>query len=99
MDARYPASMIFFKQANIDTFVIGGPKYTTPELEESIHAFISEPDEAKAAEMAKEIEQTFKDGCWYSNTYCELHAALTNPQLKGYSTIERGYLDCTNFYK
>ena len=99
MDARYPASMIFFKQANIDTFVIGGPKYTTPEIEESIHAFISEPDEAKAAEMAKEIEQTFKDGCWYSNTYCELHAALTNPQLKGYSTIERGYLDCTNFYK
>ena len=99
VDARYPAMMIFFKQGNIDTFCIGGPKYTTPEIEASIAEFISEPDEAKAAEEAQAIEQTFKDGCWYSNTYAEMHAALTAKDIKGYTTIERGFLDCTNFYK
>ena len=91
--------MIFFKHGNIDTFCIGGPKYTTPEIEASIAEFISEPDEAKAAEEAQAIEQTFKDGCWYSNTYAEMHAALTAKDIKGYTTIERGFLDCTNFYK
>jgi peptide/nickel transport system substrate-binding protein len=99
LDARYPAAMIFFKQGNIDGFCVGGPKYTTPEIEESINAFIAEPDEEVAKEMALAIEQKFKDECWYSNTYAEMHAALTAPDIKGYSTIERGYLDCTNFYK
>ena len=35
----------------------------------------------------------------FSNTYGEMHAALTAPDIMGYTTIERGFLDCTNFYK
>lgn len=99
MDARYPAAMIFFKEGNIQGFCVGGPKYTTPEIEASINEFIAETDEEKAKEEALAIEQTFKDDCWYSNTYAEMHAALTAPDIKGYSTIERGFLDATNFYK
>ena len=99
MDARYPAAMLFFKQENIDGFCVGGPKYTTEEIDAAVHEFIAEKDEEKAKEEALALEETFKDGCWYSNTYAEMHAALTAPDIKGYSTIERGYLDCTNFYK
>ena len=99
VDARYPSIMVFFKQANIDTFCIGGAKWTTPEIEEKIAAFIQEPDEAKAKEEAAELEQIWKDNMCFSNTYAEMHAALTAPDLMGYTTLERGFLDCTNFYK
>ncbi len=99
VDARYPSIMVFFKQANIDTFCIGGAKWTTPEIEEKIAAFIEEPDEAKAKEEAAELENIFKENMCYSNTYAEMHAALTAPDVRGYTTIERGFLDCTNFYK
>ena len=99
LDARYPAAFISFKQANIDTFTIGGPKYTTPELEETIAQFISEKDEEKAKELALSIDETLKEGMWLSPTYPEMHAALVAPDLMGYKSIERGYLDCTGFYK
>ena len=99
VDARYPSIMVFFKSANINTFCIGGAKWTTPEIEEKIAAFIEEPDEAKAKEEAAELENIFKENMCYSNTYAEMHAALTAPDLMGYTTLERGFLDCTNFYK
>ena len=99
LDARYPAAFISFKQANIDAFTVGGPKYTTPELEGTINDFITEKDEEKAKELALEIEEYLKEGMWMSYTYPEMHAALTSPDLKGYGTIERGYVDCTGFYK
>ena len=60
---------------------------------------VAQTEEEKAKEEALAIEQTFKDGCWYSNTYAEMHAALTAKDIKGYNTIERGFLDCTGFYK
>ena len=99
VDARYPAAMLFFKQENIDTFCIGGPKYTTDEVNTLVHSFIAESDEEKAKELALQFEQIMKDETWYSNTYAEMHAALTEKEIKGYRTIERGYLDCTGFYK
>ncbi len=97
-DARYPAMMTFFRQMFIDTFCIGGPKYTTPEVDSAIQAFIEEPDEAKAKEMGAALEQTWKDEMWFSNTYAEMHAAVVSKDLKGYNTLERGFLDMTGFY-
>ncbi len=99
VDARYPAMMTFFRQANIDTFCIGGPKYTTPEVDDAIGAFIAEKDEKKAQDMAAELEKTWKDEMWFSNTYAEMHAAVISKGLKGYNTIERGFVDPTGFYK
>lgn len=99
VDARYPAAMTFFRQSSVDTFCIGGPKYTTPEIDSAIAEFLSEKDEKKAQDMAAELEQTWKDEMWFSNTYAEMHAAVITKGMKGYNTIERGFLDPTGFYK
>jgi peptide/nickel transport system substrate-binding protein len=34
-----------------------------------------------------------------SNLYPEMHASVIAKDLKGYTTIERGFMDPTNFYK
>ncbi len=99
VDARYPAICVFFKQSCIDTFCIGGAKWTTPEIEEALNKFIEEPDEAKAKEEAKEFEEMLKEQMPYSNTFPEMHANLTAKDIKGYKTIERGYIDITSLYK
>jgi len=99
VDARYPAIMTFFRQMFIDTFCIGGSKWTTPEIEEGVQAFIEETDEAKAKEIAKGLEETWKAEMMFSNTYPEMHAALTAADVKGYNTVERGFVDITGFYK
>ena len=99
VDARYPAIMTFFRQMFIDTFCIGGSKYTTPEIDAAVTAFIEEKDEEKAKEILKDLENTWKADMYYSNTYPEMHAALTAAGIKGYNTIERGFVDITGFYK
>ena len=99
VDARYPTIFTFFKQMSIDTFCIGGAKWTTPEIEEAIDKLIQEPDEAAAKEEAKALEEMLKIDMPYSNTYAEMHAAVTAKDIKGYNTIERGFVDCTGFYK
>ena len=98
-DARYPAIMSFFRQFFIDTFCIGGSKWTTPEIEEGVTAFIEEPDEEAAKEIGKNLEEIWKDEMMFSNTYAEMHAALTAADTKGYNTTERGFVDLTGFYK
>ena len=99
VDARYPTIFTFFRQMSIDTFCIGGAKWTTPEIEEAIDKLIQEPDEAVAKENAKALEEMLKTDMPYSNTYSEMHAAVTAKDIKGYNTIERGFVDCTGFYK
>jgi len=99
VDARYPAIMTFFRSMFINTFCIGGSKWTTPEIEEGVQAFIEEPDEAKAKEIGKSLEETWKAEMMFSNTYPEMHAALTGKDIKGYNTTERGFVDLTGFYK
>jgi len=91
--------MTFFRSMFINTFCIGGSKWTTPEIEEGVQAFIEEPDEAKAKEIGKSLEETWKAEMMFSNTYPEMHAALTGKDIKGYNTTERGFVDLTGFYK
>ncbi len=98
-DARYPTIFSSLRQALIDTFCIGGCKYTTPEIEEMIDSVIQEPDEEKAKENAKTLEEYLKQEMMISNTYPEMHAAITGADIKGYRTMERGFLDATGFYK
>ena len=99
VDARYPTIFMFFKQQFIDSFCIGGAKWTTPEIESAIDALIQESDEAAAKEKAKELEEMLKVEMPFSNTYSEVHASLTGTDLKGFRAIERGFIDCTGFYK
>ena len=98
-DARYPTIFSSLRQAQIDTFCIGGCKYTTPEIEEMVDAVIQEADEEKAKENAKTLEEYLKQEMMISNTYPEMHAAIIPADLKGYCTIERGFLDATGFYR
>ena len=98
-DFRYPTLLGFVRWANINTFWIGGPKWTTEEIENTIYAAIEEQDEAKAKEMLGQVEQLMKDECLVSNICPEMHAGIVAADLKGYTTIERGFIDPTNFYK
>jgi len=98
-DARYPTLMCFMRQANIDTFVIGGPKATTPELDNAIGAAIEEKDETAAKKDLGDIEKTMKDSMIESNLYPEMHTVVGAKDIMGLKTIERGFLDATSFYK
>ena len=99
VDVRYPTLMMSFRQAFIDTFTIGGCKWTTPELEEKIEGLIETRDDDEAKQLAYEIEQIYKENMCFSNTYSEVRAALTATDIKGFCTIERGYLNATTMYK
>ena len=50
-------------------------------------------------EIAKELEEAWKADMYFSNTYPEMHAALTAAGIKGYNTVERGFVDICGFYK
>lgn len=99
VDARYPAIFTFFRQSSIDTFCIGGAKWTTPEIEAAVDALIQEPDEAKAKENGKVLEDMLKEEMVFSNTFPEMYANMTAKDIKGYKTLERGYIDITSLYK
>ena len=98
-DYRYPPVMMSLRWANINTFTIGGTKYTTEELENSIYAAIEEPDETRAKEMFRDVEMYIKENCMLTNICPELHGVVTAKDLKGFTTIERGFIDVTNFYR
>jgi peptide/nickel transport system substrate-binding protein len=99
-DARYPTLLPFLRSANIASgYVIGGPKATTDAIDSAIETAIEETDEAKAKEELGAIEQTMKEQTIVSNLYPEMHASVIAKDLKGYTTIERGFMDPTNFYK
>ncbi len=95
--ARFPSIFIFFQNAY--TFCIGGPKWTTDEINAQIHDFIFAEDEAKAKELGKAFEETMKADTIQVNLFPNINSAVINPELKGYNTLERGFLDPTGFYK
>ena len=47
----------------------------------------------------KTLEEYLKQEMMISNTYPEMHAAITGADIKGYRTMERGFLDATGFYR
>lgn len=98
-DFRYPPLMMSLRWANINTFKIGGPQFTTEEIENAIYAGIEEPDAAKAKQMFGELEQKLKEEVFLTNICPEMKAVVTAGDLKGYTSIERGFLDVTNFYR
>lgn len=98
-DARYPTLFCFLDKETIDTFVIGGPKTTTDEIDTAITEIIEDKDEEDAKVKIGDLEQTLKKDTITSNLYPQMRAAVLNKDLKGYTTLERGFVDPTNFYK
>ena len=54
---------------------------------------------AAAKENARVLEEYLKEQMVFSNTYPEMHASITAADIKGYASMERGFLDCTEFYR
>ena len=99
---RIPANVMPFLQTiNVEGpgMVIGGPKWTSDEFDSTIKALVSEPDAEKAKELATKLDGMVKEQTICSNLYPEMSAAVYAKDLKGYNTIERGYIDATSLYK
>lgn len=99
---RTPASVMpFLTKLNVEGpgMVIGGPKWTTDEIDATITSMISESDDAKVAELAALLDETIKAQTICSNLYSEMKASVFAKELKGFTVRERGYINVTNFYK
>ena len=99
---RIPANVMPFLQTlNVDGpgMVIGGPKWTFDELDFTIAKLIAESDIDKATELATKLDGIVKEQTICSNLYSEMKATVYAKDLKGFNTIERGYIDVTGFYK
>lgn len=95
--ARFPSIFIFFQNAY--TFCIGGPKWTTDEINAKIHDFIFAEDQESATQIGKEFEEMMKESCIQTNLFPGVNSSVINPALKGFNTLERGFMDPTGFYK
>ena len=97
---KKPYAFAFLNKEDIaGGFIIGGPKVTTDETDALIHEIIREEDQDAAKEKIAQLEQIMKDGCIQTNLYPELKASVIAKDLKGYGTIERGFIDITSLYK
>ena len=99
---RIPATVMPFL-TNINVYgtgmVIGGPKWTTDEIDSKITELVQESDTTKATEIATELDEIVKDSTICSNLYSEQHCTVYAKDLKGYNVCERGFIDVTGFYK
>lgn len=101
LTVRTPTIVPFCTKLNVDGpgMVIGGPKWTTDELDAAIAALISESDTSKLEEQGLAIGNMLKEQTVCSNLYSEMKAVITAKDLKGYCTRERGYIDVTTLYR
>lgn len=99
---RTPASVMpFLQKLNVDGpgMVIGGAKWTSDEFDSTITDLIIESDTDKATELATKLDEMVKDETVCSNLYPEMKASVYAKDLKGFNTIERGFVDATGFYE
>jgi len=99
---RTPASVMpFLQKMNVDGpgMVIGGAKWTSDEFDSTITDLIGESDTDKATELATKLDEMVKDETVCSNLYPEMKASVYAKDLKGFNTIERGFVDATGFYE
>ncbi len=99
---RTPASVMpFLTKINVygPGMVIGGPKWTNDEFDTTIKELITAADNDKATEIATKLDEMVKEEMVCSNLYPETTGSVYAKDLKGYNTVERGYIDVTGFYK
>ncbi len=99
LDSRNPSAYVFFDQNSIDTFNIGGDKYTTDEIWSAVQDVIQAEDNDTAKEKVAALEEIFKRDTLVLNLCPELKAIITQNDIKGLSTRERGFIDATTFYR
>ncbi|MCD8153967.1 MAG: ABC transporter substrate-binding protein [Clostridiales bacterium] len=97
---RYPTLFVFMQEEQVEGgTIVGGPKVTTDEIDGLITEIIEASDEETAKEKADELQNILKDDMIVSNLYSEMQASVISNDLKGYGSIERGYIDATTLYK
>lgn len=95
-----PSAFTFVNQDNIDSgFIIGGPKVTTEEMNTLVHEIVASKDIETAKGLMVELWGLMKDDMIQSNLYPELKSSVIAKDLKGFGTIERGFIDITSLYK
>lgn len=99
IENRNPGILPFVDQESIDTFVIGGPKVTTPEMDGLVSEIVAEQDPEVAKEKLGELEQIFKENAIEMDLYPEMKSAVTSKDIKGFGTMERGFVNLTTLYK
>lgn len=101
-NVRIPANVMpFLQKLNVEGpgMVIGGPKWTTDEIDTTIQNMVSESDADKVAEYAAELDKIVKEQTICSNLYSEMKASVLAKDLKGFNVRERGFIDVTQLYK
>lgn len=98
---RAPNVFPFLRTANVegDGMVIGGPKWTTDELDSDIQKFIEDKDADTAKADLVSIEKIMKEEMVCSNLYGTVTSILTANTIKGVTSPDRGYVDMTTLYK
>jgi peptide/nickel transport system substrate-binding protein len=99
---RAPSALSFLVKANVEGpgMSLGGPKWTTDEIDSQITQFITAKDKEEAREVLAAIDQELKDEAVYSPLNDEIKAAVTTKELKGFTFKDkRFYLDITSFYR
>lgn len=98
---RCPNVFPFLRKENIygKGVVIGGPKWTTDELDNDITRFVQAKDDEAATEDLKKIEKIIKDNQVCSDLYQSVNPQVTSAELKGLTSPDRGYIDFTTLYK
>lgn len=102
LKARAPSVFPFIVRANIEGpgIVIGGPKWTTDELDSMVSEFIAAKDVDSAKDIITKIDTSLKEECVCTHLFIEPKAAICNNDIKGFRTRdERAYADLTTFYK
>jgi peptide/nickel transport system substrate-binding protein len=99
LDSRNPSAYVFFDQNSIDTFCIGGPKKTSDEIMGAISEIITAENTDAAKEKVSALEEIMKRDTLVLNLCPELKSVITQTDIKGLSTRERGFIDVTGFYR
>ena len=99
---RAPSALSFLVKTNVEGpgISLGGPKWTTDEIDAQITQFITAKDAAEATEVLAEIDKELKEEAVYSPLNEEIKAAIAAKELKGFTFKDkRFYLDITSFYR
>lgn len=97
-ESRFPTAFCFLNRETIESFVIGGTKTTTDEIDAKIDEYIKAEDTDTAKAAAQEIEQLMKADTMASYLYVSKVSSVINKDLKGYSLNSHKWMDVTSFY-
>lgn len=97
--ARYPSLLSYVQNEIVESgFSIGGPKVIKQEDNDLVMKGIQATDKAEAKGYFDQVQEDMKEDVMCSPMFENLKAAITDTDLKGFSTRERGWPDITTLY-